>query len=1519
MAPYIPKIVELSSQHFFQRTIRDFQVLVAQLMKQVTDFGENLPPSVDNRAPLNRISSALQNLMQKSLLISYLKAPPSTFNSIQQTIRSIQQDFLSMRDTAISSSQKSFNSLLSTSNELENSIKHIIAAHGFLSITTVLQNLLRHFAFDEDIKIPSLKNEHCKLNPKPSKESPNSKTASQVLNEYKEIKNPDPETRQRFITEFETSLESEIKFESCTSAIESIIFVILTIQPPQDPAKKVFTKCSNFYFSASRAVTQFYKLPEYAFSKNDIEQFNKALENLQTVSDSIIKARKKPVGWSAQDTKSFMKCTEPLIKIGQTLTSVIDVIEKGNQLIGTNIFKLNLSQLLPRPISLRFLVSEPLDDENQTEFNINRCLSKITPQLQSITEKGLSMLPTENKIIHPADFTTIFSRIRVNIRLIEEELFNLSLNRFNDFPVAKAGITMLSSISGIRERLEQYILCMNTIPLVISSLREISMILYEQGFSVNMDHVFTEINSLLNIIFDVYRIYEEMDISGAANLSTCSQLSFIATSITELTQKWPEFQPFSEYFSNLNLFKLNMTEILSKIEEFRNLSTDCLKRWTSADYVSRFNAQYKSIYSSATIIRREQIEALPSKLLGQLTGWLSNLPHSPPKRTTVNEMDIKMSILRKMLTIYINTHPDNQISSQFEQLFNCIDMFAQMNIHFYSKLQLKNLLSFLERVNTGSDNPTESSDVDNTDTSSAEPSKNDESNIDSSQLVFSEEEMALWTPFAQKVFSVDHVSVHPQFPSYTEEFVHSRARQVYEEFKEEWRGETSSFDTELAEIDSEISQPSYEHLTLHYQSFNDKVVSALEHKVDLLLQMLLELNPPSRGRGYPREFPPHPKAAQISELSKILTSVGSNLKDLEFGWLPTLLECRGLTYNIFRATDVSSDQTTPVALIRNLTNCAFAFFRLSRCLLFAKGTTPTFAPDLKMLKVLVGGLLEKTRFVKENSPLLFHEIDQVVKSNMYNNFSSLISSVKVLKRSRALFDAKELVTITDLDFFDFGDFFKRMNCEHISLSSFLDSNIYEIFTQNICPVTKYVESNFDNSFLSDHIKSILKFKQELSISPIAVSWDKTDDRLTSLTVLQQLIDISISFDRVCPVVQRKRKEPFLSGTDFLSIELLIFELQNEIESLVQSKPSRLCKLYIDLTRVLTAMKDISSKFGPRKSNSSSMTNFVTEWNNFTKSLDNLPMSDFHGEFRHLSNKIIDVIQDSPSLGIQREIKSITFLLKHFEILPTIETLRKLRFAFQFLEGQKGRFTTQDTTNTLPFFQLQVIISTMLSMYRIVELIPMITIKLSKSIGQELPIRKPDILEVIDNEEKPSAPSNSDLERQLTLFEQTALGHMTSALFDANVADEEKIATLPILKRSVEHCKMMVENAKLCNQELESINNSLKEYVQIKSVPNENKQETEGGESAEGREISTELDEVRSKKEYDIIKNRYQTTMSSVLTLTSANYELSQTKRQTDARNEKNQNLSHLISIHKELESIHQSGVEWNSIEKLLTD
>lgn len=1519
MGPYIPKIVELSSQHFFQRTIRDFQVLVAQLIKQVNEFAETLPPVIENRAPLTRISSALQSLMPKSLLISYIKAPPSTFNSIQQTLHSIQQDFLSIRETAVSSSHKSFNTLLSVPNELENSIKHIIAVHGFLSISTYFQNLLRHFSFDDSIKLTPLKNGYEKLAPKITKQNSDNKTALQILNEYREIKNPDAEARQKFINDFDAAIRNEIHFESSTSAIESIIFVILTIQPPQDPAKKVFTKCSNFYFSASRAVTQFYKLPEFVSSKNDLEQFNKALENLQAVSDSIIKARKKPVGWSAQDTKAFMKCTEPLIKIGETLESIADIVENGNRIVGSNIFSLNMSQILPRPISLRFLVSEPPDDVDQTQFNITRCLTKITPQLNALAEKGVVMRQGDEQIIHPADFTTVFARIRVNIRLIEEELFNLSLNRFNDFPVSKAGTTMLSSISGIKEKLEQYILTMNTIPLIISSLREISMILYEQGFAVNMDHVFTEINSSLNIIFDAYRVFEEFDIAGIANLSTCAQISFIATSTSELAPKWPEFAPFADYFANLNLLNLNINEVLAKIDEFRTLATSILKRWTSADYITKFNAQYKSIYSSATIVRREQIDALPSKLLGQLTGWLSNLPHSPPKRTTISEMDIKMSILRKMLIQYITHHPDNQVASQFEQLFTAIDMFAQLNSHFFMKTMLKCLLCFLERVNTNPDVVVESSEADNTDTSSTEP-KSEEVNVDASQVVFSEDEVALWSPFAQKVFSIDHVSVHPQFPSYTEELVHSRARQVYEEFKEEWKGDTANFETELAEIDAEISQTSYENLTFFYQSFNEKVVQACERMLDDLLQMLVEFNPPSRGRGYPRECPPHPKTQQIGDLSKVLTALQPQLKNMDFSWLPGLLECRGVAYGIFKATDTAGDQTSPLSLIRRLTNRAFAFFRLSRCLLFAKGGLPTFAPDLKMLKVLVGGLLDKTRFVRENSPLLFHEIDQVVKSNMFSNFSSLISSVKVLRRSRALFDAKELVTIIDIDFFDFGDFFRRLNCEHITLSSFLDSNIYEIFLQNLTPVTKYVESGFDDNFLAEHIKAMSRFKAELSVAPIQCSWEKIDDRLTSLSVLQQLVDISVAFDRVCPVVQRKKKDPCMFGTDFLAVELLVFELQNEIESLVQAKPSRLCKLYIDLTRVLTVIKDVSSKFGPRKSESAKMNNLVDEWNNFTMCLENLPMSDFHGEFRHLSNKIIDVIQDSPAIDIQREIKSITFLLKQFEICPSIGTLRKLKFAFQFLEGQKSRFTSIETASSLPFFQLHVSISTMLSMYRIVDLIPMISEKLGKSIGKELPLRKPSIAEETEPENIVQMTPKATLDRPLNMFEQTALGHMTAALFDANVADEEKIATLPILKRSVEHGRMMVENAKLCNSELESINESLKEYVKSRDVTTEqNHDEKVMSRSSSPIGVSPELDDSRSKKEYEILKNRYYTTMSGVSVLAAAQSELLQTVRRTEARNERNQNLLNLIDLNKQLTAVKNADKDWNELDKISTE
>ena len=1533
IAPFVQQIVELSQQNFLQRTLRDFQINLTTLIRMASELADTFPQNSD-KTIVNRIFSLLQSLVPKALLISYNKAAPSAFTSIQQTMHSVQSDLLLLQENPLSQTYEKFSEILHLSNVIEGRMKHIIAAHSFVGIAESLQDSLRKFIIAGSVGFQHLTNSVNKLHPlKPKIDVTNEKTASEYLDEFMASEGSDQEKKEQFIDNFQQAISKEMRIENRSEAIESLLQVVIKISPPKDTRTSVFYKFEHFIICAAQCLTQLYKLPKSSSSRSDVLSFLESVDALKTSAAEMSNIHVRPEDWTDEDMALFSSSIKPMTNIASILGTSMNLIQKANEKLGKTAICASLSRLLPLPVSARFVIEEPLASAKLRRFNVIRALACITKNVEALEEKGIMIKHQHDSepsdAIHPVDFSGAFNSVRNAIDQIELKLFFLSLNKYNDFPVAKTGVTMLSLLAELSKRLEEFILSMHSVSLEVSGVRELSMILFDQSLPHETEPLFNEMIQNIHTVFEVYEVYEQLHYAGAADVSLCAQLSFLATMSATLAPQWPALEPFAEYFKSINLFDINTDEVIGKIAYLKSLVIRLLIDWKCDDFISKFMQDYKSVCSCITIIRKEQLDPVASRLLAQLGSWLSNLQRTSPKLNNLREMNVRMAVLKDMLAKFLSDHPDCQSASEFGRIYQAVDLMREMNNSFLSRMRLKILLTFIERIDTGAEPPPPLSPPDVPVVEHPVPQKEqvaeeeEEKEVEAHVLEYTPKEKLLWRSFADTTFNAKKVPVRQQFPTYTNDLIHSRARDLFEEFKKELP-DKSFFEPELTAVNEALSQTKYTENSLSFPEFNEKIFITLESFIDKLTSILNELNPPSKGRGYPREIPAHRNGQQINEIGKKLGLIRRTLRNADFMWLSDLIHCRTAIHKFLKVSETGSDFGSPYMIVRKLALLSFATYKLGRCMSIVKGQEQaTYEYDLKMLKSMISDLLERSRIVRENSPLLYHEITEIINNRTENTFSDLISTFKVFCRSRAIFDVKELVSSVDAPFFNWPEYFKKLPQDYSSLTSFLNSETYEKYANYRMIISKFVESDFSDEFINENMRSLLKFKIEVSQSPFQINWDKTDESVSNLFALQELVDISIAIDRVYPLVQHQKQQT-ITGTCFLSIELLLYELQILVEALVETKPSILCGLYLSLSKVLAALRSVHSKFGPRKPVSQAFDNFVDSWKNFLCEVGELPMSEFREQFRKSSSIILNVIQDGAPDEAVRDSKCIEYLMKEFEMLPSKELALKLVFAFQFVSNQPRRFVASSSSTEsifaaqkanvadLPFYQVISSLKAIIAMYSIREIIPQITKKLNTSFSTSVEDIVPRFNEVNVSaeceEEKVEESKVLHFDKQLSMFDQTALVEMTAAIQDANIADGEKIIMRDILRKKVEYEEEILASCEADISDFEAINQSMRKLAEVQTPQPSNKVQKENEIDAlrQNEERSREAEQKLSEN-----RKKFNDLSSEIILQEQTKLDLESSLKAVNAKAERVENATIVTNLDKRVREVIGAEEEWD--------
>lgn len=1439
VSDFIPRIVELSSHNFLPRTIKDFQFLVSNLYKMIDVFDQSVNSQKDIKVPIEKIKNLLIALLQKVLIISFNKAPSSIFTHIQNSIHMIQGELHIISNNPSAQSYDRFNSILNSAIEADKGIVHIIAAHSFISIAETLQNYFRNFAFDGTISITSLPNLTKDVFPmRPPIDTtvvPDYSEPKRLLQDYLKEDRNDEDMKEKFIDRFTKSLEKEFVFDSCTPAIDSLINIILVMQPPPDIKKKVFSKCSMFFLTVSRVLTYFYKIPTKVYSKNDIQQFLKHIEMLKDSADSLLKARKKPVGWSATSTQEYMNQVKPLVDVSMMMEKVVDVVDSANKIVDKSVFYANFLTLVPVVIYDRFMTPCFVSNKKLSRFNLIRAINVNKDLLDRLSAKGIKMWDPSTNAIRPISFNQLFKKIRKGIEKLEIELFNLSINHFNKFPLAKNGVTIVSAFEELSRKLELMILSMRYVPLEIAGLREFSIILFENNFEMGVDNIFIEINNYLYQMFEVYQVFENFERCGLISVTSAAHVIFLLTVLDSLVHQWPDLRPFVDYLEKINFVTFNALELSMMIKEYLPIATKALMSWSCADFVSRFIAAAKPVYSCYTLIKRVPSDQLMLKLLAQFNSWIGNLQRTQPKQNNLREMNVRMMILRKLLIEFSKGNNEAVKSQYIDQIITVIDYFPEMRELFAQRSKLKILLTYMERVSSEFGLPFE--EIMKHELAPRHDIVKERTDVELGPFVIHKEEKELWKSFLDMVFKKERHSIYPQIPNYTEKIIHNRTRQVLDFFLIAWDGAVL-MENEVHFLEEAISKGSFKDDLFNYIEFYEKSILHINALFETVMSVFNEFNPPSRGRGYPRERPVHPKANQIGEVQKQMQLIKEDVSYSNFKWLSRLMNALIPIFSIFKTSDAASNNISPIIVARKLIFCSVTFFRLKRFLDFVKDRElPDFEPDFCDLKFLMSFLLTFPRFIHEELTIMKYEIDQVLNGNAGNNYSVLLSSIKILRRSRSIFDVKELSSCANSDFFDFREFFSKVPSDHNSLVAFLHSKIFSIFCSNYSVVIDIIKSNFSIDFITKVLCERLEFRSEIENfnSNSVANNAKMNESFDMLFALVALSDVVHGFDQICPVFN-KHETHRLNGIEFLKLELLVYELQTQVEILVHSSPQKLCKLYIDVTRLMFALKRIPPKFGPRKTDKPVYSDLTSAWSKFDRTFS---VNDFRKDVIVSSGKILEALERSTVTDERLfDIKLLSSLVKEFLTQESKELLLKLRFAFLFVGSQIKRYIDFDVD--LPFSQVDLAINSMLAIVKINELIHIISQQLIIVTG-DTSIRYNELrYEELEVPVQTEREFPDLLDKQLSLEDQVLLTEMIAKEHNEVMKIKEDVAEIPFLEREIAELDKKIEEKSKSKASL----NELIEQIKSESINID-------GESSKLETLIKEIDRIDRQKDLDI--------------------------------------------------------------------
>lgn len=1460
---YIPELVELSHKNYLQTAIIDLQTKLSTVYTQVVKLSELASAVPSSRG---KVVSQLKQIMSRAFMISYYKVSTTVFTTIQQMLVTVTNELSKLGSGAWKEFMPQFPNLITQINDVDGLLKHLMAAHAFIFTAESLQNSLRRVQQkNPGIQLP-LKSHHIFIEPhkpsainltEPSLISPN---LGQIDELVKQIKS-DPENIDELIQKLESCIHHEFKFVSPAVIIQQVLTVTFSIHPPIDLKSKLFSKTFLLFKDLTASIQSLCQLPDFVYSKSEISNFEQLINNVEKTVDSISKARKKPSGWTADKTKLMIKKFEDYILICKNVILAAETVENINTSIDPHKISIDLTKFRLNPVESRFTIADYPRDHKTRYITIMRALNIISEDVINLESKGYIFRDPklQTREFHSVSFKNSFDHIQKITEKLESDVFRFSLSQFNEFPVSKSGVTILSIFAEMQRMLEQNLLSMHEVPIQALNFRLLSMCLFELGFPLSTNEFIDEVLNELDTLYDSYVMFGKLEEVGAISINNCAQICFLITLCDELSSYNEEvFSTYRDYFLSINLFEIDVESTLQHILSLQKDTMKVLDNWSCSSIVSKFTQYTKTIYTCSTQLKRSPpVEPLLTKLLTQLSSWLGNLSRTLPKPTNLREMQIRMSVLHQMFTNFLETNPDMKKQIPFEQLTEVINLFKDLRNIFSIKARLKQLLGFLERIQT---NPDESisiietgSSVNESEASSNEDEmdgtekadgfvdnqKSSNEQDESISIRFTPAEMGLWESFSPTILNPTYLEKKKEFlVNYlSPKLIYTHFNDLVTKYCEMWRLE-EAFSQEIEQSFRSMLDQDVE-LTIQglfnffnsnnskFISFRDKMTIHIEQHLETIIKSLTEFAPAPRGRGFQRELPPaHPNAPEIADVIKGLQSLSQNITGTDFSWYPELVRLYHQLNPLLGEMSISSDGNHPSSMFRRLCRKAYLCFLVTRCFHIFSNSCIPYGPDLESLRCLIADFMEDPTLANDNTAMMRNQIEDIMNSDIGSDTFVFESSMKSLRKACSLINLNAIVDLIEADFFNFDEFFSKLPPNVSSLSTLISSSLFEAVEAAKKQLFVLVCMNYEDGIAQECVMSLQTFISEVSKAPFEVDKMSISNSIKACRILQSLSDVSTTFDCLDVFTPKQNDDNLMNGSWVLRVRILLIALDKRIKTLMSLSGDQFRSIFKLFRPVMTAIDKVPNNFGFVDASMPAFEELRASWKNLCDCFQPVNLIPQWVRFKQISKSIPSVFQSSIN---NPDIQALSQKAQKFDVTHDPDDLIQLKLVFLFLEKQVKRYIIGNEYVIFPFYELQNILTILLKFNEVCLLIPEVTDRInSMNIGE--PITTPEIFQINDTEpfqdedegkNKETSESNENenensiepiLGKPISFEDQVQLSQMIDATSDANAADEEKRAQIPFIEHQVKCLEPFINRSKESNKNLRGINEYFSEPI-----------------------------------------------------------------------------------------------------------
>lgn len=1471
IAKYIPKLVELSYLNFFQTAITDFNTQLSSIYMQVSELSDLASSATAIRG---KIIQNLKQINPLAFMISYHKVSPAVFNKIPPILVATINELRKLADGASKDQIAQYQTLIQQLNDIDASLKHLIAAHNFIFTAESLQNSLRrlqqqnpditlqlHQLYIQPVKPITFDNETAEI------VEPTNASIDDILNQIRE----NPDDRAKLIPLLERTYYQEYQFSSPAKLLQGIISVILTIHPPIDLKSKLFKKSFQLFKFLASSIQFLLQLPDFIYSKAEIQDFEESIINIENSVDSITKARKKPAGWTADKSKLMIQKFEDYIIVCKHAIQGAEVAEMINTELEPYKIALNLTQFKLIPVDTRFtLIHYP---ESRVHFITSiRALNAVAEDLLRLSDNELHLRERRKHLVelHGVSFMPQFKLIQETTEKLETDIFRFSISQYNDFPVSKSGVTILSIFAELQRNLDYSLLQMHEISIELLNFRLLSLSLFEQGFSLTNDSMIDDVLQSMSLIYDCYVVFSKLQIIGSVSVTNAAHICYLITTCDELSEYDETFVKHRDYFQSVNLLDINNEILLEHINLLLQDTSHVFENWSCSSIVSQFNQYTKTIYTCSTQLKKvPYIDPLLTKLLAQLSSWLGNLSRTLPKPTNLREMQIRMTVLQQLFTNFVETNEEIKKQIPFDQLIEVIQLFKKLRDAYSTKTKLKQLLCFLERIQVSVNDNVESTDEnssvecdeasmqhsDSHDSSDAQDQSDSDENV---KFDFTLEEINSWIEFSQTILKSSCYQRKKEFPvnSLSPKLIFNHFKELVTKYCDMWRLETS-FSDEIAQeflpmlsLGVEMTIPSLDHFFTsnykHYESFRDKMMILIQKHFDNVIKSLSEFTPTPRGRGFQREQQPvHPNAQEISDVNKSLQLLSQNITNTDFSWYPELVRLYHQLNPLLGEATIGSDGTHPSSSFRRLCRKAYLCFLLTRCFHIFSAHNIPYGPDLESLRCLITDFMEDPTLANDNTAMRRHQIEEIMNSEIGSDTFVFGNSMDSLRRALSLINIKAVVEMIDADFFSFDEFFSKLPINVSSLSTLLSSSLFQSVEAARKAMFVLISTNYDDTIAYKSLKALQNFLREVSNAPFEIDKSTISTSMKACRIIQSLSDASTTFD--CLDVFTPRPKPnqdinLMNGSYVLRVRILLIALEERMEILMNLASDQFSKLF-QLTRpVIDSLSNIPDSFGFIDASQPAFEELREAWMNLCNKFTPINLIPQMARFKEISKSIPSVFLDSAE---HPDIQAITQKALTYAVTHDPSYLIQIQMSYLFLEKQVKRYIPNTEFITFPFCEVQNILTVLMKFNEVCALIPCITERINAmNIGQ--PIMNPRNYEIEDLNE---FPNDSDLDnsneppllgKPLEFEDQVKLAIMTDSLSNASLIAKEQIAQLAYQRQQEKCLEPFIERTTVKNDSLAILNRYISDP--ITSMKNKMREENT---------MQTQIDEVAELSKLEV--------------------------------------------------------------------